>query len=94
MNVRLFGTEGGASLNPFELYRNGAPGEEYQIVTEPDVPTRFPHDNRFHNFINVLLGREELCATTEQVLCVQQILDAIYESSASGREVVLAEKAS
>jgi len=88
MNVLLYGSEGGASCYPAELYRNGKNG--YEIVQNLDLPTPYPHGSRFHNFINVLLGREELCGTPEQALCVQRILDAIYESAQSGREVRLA----
>ncbi|HVJ17032.1 MAG TPA: Gfo/Idh/MocA family oxidoreductase [Polyangiaceae bacterium] len=87
MNVVLHGTEGGASCYPAELYRAGKGG--YEVVQNVDVPTPFPHGNRFHNFINVLLGREEPCATPEQALCVQRILDAIYQSSQTGKEVRL-----
>jgi predicted dehydrogenase len=50
---------------------------------------RYPHASRFANFVNAVLGREELCVTAEQALVVQRVLDAIYESSASGREVLL-----
>jgi predicted dehydrogenase len=94
MNVLLHGTEAGAGCYPAELYRFGEPGEEYQVITDLDLPTRFPHNSRFHNFINVLLGREEPCATPEQALCVQRILDAIYESSRTGKEVILPQKES
>ncbi len=87
MNVLLHGNEAGASCYPAELYRSAKDG--YQVVQNVDVPTRFPHNNRFHNFINVLLGREEPCATPGQALVVQRILDAIYESSQSGKEVLL-----
>ena len=42
-----------------------------------------------HHFVNVILGREEPCVTLDQVLSVQRVLDAIYRSAATGREVLL-----
>jgi predicted dehydrogenase len=89
MNVLLHGSEGGAGLYPAELYRHGSEKGEYRVTQNPPIATGLAHDNRFHNFINVLLGREELCVTPEQALCVQRVLDAIYESSRTGREVRL-----
>jgi predicted dehydrogenase len=88
--VELFGTEAGASLRPARLYRGsaGLPAT-YEIVDELKVALKMPHQERFHNFINHLRGEEELCVTTQQALVVQKILDAIGESSRSGKEVRL-----
>ena len=52
---------------------------------------RSTHANRFHNFIGAVLGTEELCVSPAQALAVQRILDAIYESSRLGREVMLSQ---
>jgi predicted dehydrogenase len=89
--VDLFGTEGGASLRPAKLFRGsaGLPAT-YEIVDELKVALQMPHQDRFHNFINHLLGKEELCVTAQQALAVQKILDAIAESSRTGKEVCLA----
>ena len=87
-NVHVFGTEGGASLFPGEIYSYGeTPGnEDYQAVT-PEPQTTLDHDNRFHNFINSLKGEEEPLVKVEESLAVQKILDGIYESCATGKEV-------
>ena len=89
MNVLVHGSEAGAGLYPGELYRFGKPEEDYQVIGDLDVAVPFPHESRFHNFVNALLGREALCVSPEQALCVQRILDAIYESTRSGKEVQL-----
>jgi predicted dehydrogenase len=89
MNVVLHGTEAGAGLYPGELYRFGSEPGVYQTCTLAETPLDYPHQNRFHNFINAILGTETLCVSPTQALSVQRILDAIYESSRSGREVVL-----
>jgi predicted dehydrogenase len=89
--VDLYGTEAGASLRPARLFRGSAGlPSTYEIVDELKVALKMPHQERFHNFINHLRGTEELCVTTHQALVVQKILDAIAESSRTGREVRLA----
>lgn len=89
MNVVLHGSEAGAGLYPGELYRFGAEKGVYETRTLAETPLDYPHENRFHNFIAAVLGTETLCVRPEQALAVQRILDAIYESSRSGREVML-----
>jgi predicted dehydrogenase len=90
-NVEIFGTEGGASLRPARLYRGSAGlPSVYEIVDEIKMNLKMPHQDRFHNFINHLLGEEELCVSTQQALVVQKILDGIAESNRTGKEVRLA----
>jgi predicted dehydrogenase len=89
MNVVLYGTEAGAGCYPGELYRFGAEPGVYESVTLGDSALDYPHQNRFHNFIGAVLGTETACVSPEQALAVQRILDAIYESSRLGREVML-----
>lgn len=93
MDVRMFGDEGGASLFPARIFRNDPMREEYDIVEKPRAEIAYPHCDRFHNFINAVLHGEPLCATVTQSLAVQQILDGIYESCRTGREVRLEELA-
>jgi predicted dehydrogenase len=88
--VDLFGTEAGATLRPARIFRGSAAlPSTYEIVDELKMNLKMPHQERFHNFVNYLLGEEELCVTTHQALVVQKILDAIAESSRTGREVRL-----
>ena len=85
-DVQVYGTEGGAKAYAQELYRFSDDGG-YQVIQDPKADIAYPHKDRFHHFINVLLGTEEPCISIEQALAVQRILDAIYESSATGHEV-------
>ncbi len=87
MNVSLFGSEAGAGVYPAELYQPGTNAGEYQVIQNVDAPMQFGHTSRFHNFINAILGTEALCVTIDQALAVQAIIDAIYRSCESGREV-------
>jgi predicted dehydrogenase len=91
MNVLLHGSEAGAGCYPGEIYRSGREKGAYETATLTETPLAYPHANRFHNFIGAVLGTEELCVTPAQALAVQRILDAIYESSRLGREVMLSQ---
>jgi|TARA_Y100000310_G_scaffold344735_1_gene459144 predicted dehydrogenase len=87
MNVNLFGTEAGATVYPAEVYRYGDHQGEYQLLQNPSVEPQYDHNSRFFNFINSILGEEQPCVTIEQALAVQSIIDAIYQSCQSGKEV-------
>lgn len=89
MNVLLHGTDAGAGLFPGELYRYGPEPGAYEHAPLPASPLTYPHRSRFHHFIGCVLGSETPCVTPAQALAVQRILDAIYESSRLGREVML-----
>ncbi|HEY5792263.1 MAG TPA: Gfo/Idh/MocA family oxidoreductase, partial [Chthoniobacterales bacterium] len=89
LDVELFGTEAGAQVMDARIFRRDAQLGEYVIAEGFPAAVRYPHGERFHNFINHLLEGEELCVTLDQALAVQRILDGIAESSRLGREVVL-----
>ncbi len=89
MNVELHGTVAGAGCYPAELYGAKTPPSADEPRHLADAPLPYPHQSRFHNFIGAILGTESLCVTPGQALAVQRILDAIYESSRLGREVML-----
>jgi predicted dehydrogenase len=82
--VDLLGTQGGLSLFPAKLYRNGASG--YETIQLAGLKIPLPED-RFQHFVNCVLDNKKPLVTLEESLKVQQVLDAIYASSASGREV-------
>lgn len=87
MDVHLYGTEGGASLYPAKLFRNDPLRTEYDVIEDLNAPVPLPHEDRFHNFFNAILGTEELAVTIEQALTVQKILDGIYASGSAGHEI-------
>ena len=87
---RLFGTEAGAAVDPAKLFTRPDPQGDFvvqELDDESGVDVKYPHCDRFHNFINSVLGREELCFEPGQALVVQKVLDAIYESSQTGKQV-------
>ena len=87
MNIELYGSEGAIDTYGEKLFRQH--GSEYHAIESPDAgPLTYPHTSRFHHFVNAILGREELCVSLDQALAVQRVIDAIYASAASGREVL------
>lgn len=93
--VQLFGTDGGAEGFPTRIYRrseslalkNAGPST-YEVVT-PQL-TALPHtEDRLHHFIDCALDAKETLVRPAQSLAVQKIIDAIYESARTGREVRL-----
>lgn len=84
--VDLLGTQAGLSLYPARLFRQGPSG--YETIQLTGVKTPYPED-RIHHFVNAVLEGKKPMITVEESLKVQQVLDAIYTSSATGKEVKL-----
>jgi predicted dehydrogenase len=84
-NSTVYGTTGTIRLKPLTLFedQNGA------LVTVPIEP---PDDSdsfelQLRNFVDAIGGRAEPVNNAEQAVRLMEMLDAIYASSASGREV-------
>lgn len=82
--VQLFGTDGGARTHPALFYRQTRTG---YMVEELKETASILIDNRMAHFVDVVLGKTAPYVKPEQSLAVQKILDAIYKSSETGREV-------
>jgi len=92
METRLFGTRGGAvQRNLGEGYRFEAElfveknGAHYDMKLHhppgPEIPNQYQH------FIDSIVRDQPHIATGEEGLVVMELLDAIYESAASGKPV-------
>lgn len=84
--TQLFGTEAGLLLPPLQLFRAGPTGYVTELVT---TRTDLVHPNRMVHFIDCVLGKAEPYVKPAESLAVQRILDAIYLSAKTGREVRL-----
>lgn len=82
--VDLYGTEGGGHLFPATLYKKGKRDYETTVLDQDSLP--LPTDRMVH-FIDCIVKRKKPVCAPEQSLAVQKILDAIYESSKTGKEV-------
>jgi len=87
----VVGDKGGLLLNPLTLITNM---DRYQVdiapkvFADPHVPF-YGHWAAMAHLLKVLRGEEELLVKSEQVLSVMRTLDALYQSSAEGREIRL-----
>ncbi|MBA4387611.1 MAG: gfo/Idh/MocA family oxidoreductase [Verrucomicrobia bacterium] len=87
--IELCGTEAGGSYSPFKIFRPGKVAGEYEAVAPQNVQIPHKYQNRQINWVDSILGADKPLCTMEQALVVQKILDAIYESSETGKEVRL-----
>ena len=85
--IDLFGTEGGARLDPLTVYRtvNGAPQDiTIDLPNKPD-----PWDRIAEHFIACILDGIECQAPLRHGLIVQRMMEGLLRSAESGREVQL-----
>lgn len=87
-DVTIFGTEAGAGAYPARLFKPSPEGH-YQVIEGPTAPLKWEKGCRFYHFIDAALGRAEPGVTIAQALAVQAVLDGLYQSSATGREVAI-----
>jgi predicted dehydrogenase len=85
--TQLVGTEGGAEFDPLRIYKD-------QHGTAVDIQPQFEqlagHEMEIKHFVACIKGECECISTGEHGLHVTQILDAIYESTRTGRSVDVA----
>lgn len=84
--VDLLGTKGGLSLFPARWFRHGPSGHETIALAGLKPPCS---EDRIHHFVACVLDGRKPLVSLEESLKVQRILDAIYQSAATGREVRL-----
>lgn len=82
--TQLFGTEAGALMPNLQLFRKTEHGYAVESIS---TTTDLVNPNRMAHFIDCLLGKEEPYVKPAESLAVQKILDAIYASARTGREV-------
>ena len=82
----LLGTEGGADLEPLRVYKDlaGAP-----VDIAPQAPEIGGHAAEIKHFIECIEQGKPPISTAEQGLHILQILDAVYRSAQTGREVII-----
>lgn len=87
-NIEMFGTKGGIKLSPdFELYTEI---NNYLANVSLNKPSALSFDGLFENeinyFVDSLLTDRDLSSIAEDGCTLMKILDAIYESAATGHE--------
>jgi len=84
--VDFYGTEAGASLFPAQILRVRENGSIYETIT-PDMRSLPVPEDRMVHFIDCVVKGIPPLVKPEESLKVQKILDGIYESSKTGKEV-------
>ena len=84
--IDLLGTEAGMSLYPAKLFKQSLQGFEttHFYNTKNGVT-----EDRFSHFVNCVVEGKKPLIPIEESLKVQQVLDAIYASAETGKEVRL-----
>jgi len=86
MYTSLVGTKGGADVDPFRIYKD-LHGTIADIT--PGYPNVSGHEMEIRHFIDCLVNGKTPISTGEHGLEVVRILNAIYKSAATGKEVRL-----
>ncbi len=88
--VEIFGDKGGITIDPDLVYHGEVCNRLADIHFKS--PTQFngsEYTAEIHNFISAINGSETLKATAEDGVELMKILDAIYESAKTHKEVIL-----
>lgn len=86
LKVDIFGTHGGVSLDPLQVY-----GTKHGVLTAetPSVPSGNLYQREVNHFIDCIHTGNTPCSTVDQGRSIVQMLTGIVTSSAEGREVLL-----
>jgi predicted dehydrogenase len=82
--VDLLGTEAGMTLFPAKLLKQGLHGFE---TTHFYKPQNGVNEDSVQHFVNCIIEGKKPLVAIEESLKVQQVLDSLYESAKSGKEV-------
>ncbi len=88
--TQLMGTEGGAFINPRDPSMTKIFREESGTLTDTvpfGIKLNLAHEAELRAFVDAIANDLPVPVPAEQGLMVAQILDAIYESSETGKEV-------
>lgn len=86
--IEAHGTDGGLCLDTsLKLARFARKKGEYEVVEPQGVRVEHAKTDRFANWLDAIVGKAKPVCTADEALTVQKILDAIYRSSSTGREV-------
>ncbi len=88
VNTILYGPKATVRLNPLALFEDQN-GELVKVEIEP-AGAQNPFALQMQNFLDAINGKAEPINNAQQAVYLMEMLDAIYTSSTTGREVPLA----
>lgn len=83
-SIHLLGEQGSISLFPARMYRPGKAGIEMVQLEKDELP--LPED-RIQHFVDCAIYNRKPAVPLEQSVKLQRMVDAIYKSAATGKEV-------
>ena len=92
INTTLYGPRATIRLNPLALFEDQN-GQPVKVEISPELLPKGaanPFALQMQNFLDAIAGKAEPINSAQQAVYLMEMLDAIYTSSASGREVPLA----
>lgn len=82
----LYGSRGGASMNPLEIYTD-LHGTLADLT--PEVAENNPYQEEIRHFVACVRGEEEPISPAGDGVTVMRMVEAVYESAQTGKEVRL-----
>ncbi|WP_186577122.1 Gfo/Idh/MocA family protein [Aquibacillus kalidii] len=85
MQVSLMGNQGGADIFPLKIYQ-----EKHDTlidVTPVYLPEFNGHSEEIKHFVNCCINGIQPISTPEQGTVIQKIIDALYQSAATGKAI-------
>ena len=82
--VDLFGTTGSVSVFPARIFRSGLQGQE---IVHLNLPEPAHAEDAIHHFATCVVDGKKPAVTIEESLRLQKVLDGMYASASSGKEV-------
>ena len=90
--ANFYGTQGGALLNPLRVMKE-MHGNLINLTPHsddsPQARYKRSYRNELRHFVDCLLGGKQMMSSGEESISRMKIIEAIYESARSGREVSL-----
>lgn len=87
----VYGKEGNSSINPFKIYKR-MDGNLYNITPKKlDTPSNLfkkSYEYELKHFVSAVRGNHNIISSGEDALKVMEIVDAIYKSSKTNKEII------
>lgn len=86
-----YGKEGSSSINPFRIYKR-MDGQLFNItpkkIAMPSNVFKRSYEYELQHFVGAVKGNHNIISSGEEALKVMEIVDAVYQSARSGKEII------
>jgi len=87
----VYGKSGSASINPLKVFKKIDSNllEFTPKNIKPVTDLKSSYENELRHFVNVIKGKDKLISSGKEALKVMQIVDLVYKSAKSGKEIIV-----